>query len=144
MSGAIHNPQPVNQPVPDWEDVRQAEPYPQVTVPVEVVGPIGVWAMPAKRGVNHQFKLDTLANMSGNAPEVVPADPRIKRAILSASTATVVVGTQEQVKDPQSPDGFVLPSGQAIPWEGFEEPLYAVANTAGAAVLSVRYEFWAD
>ena len=144
MSGEVHYPQPVNQPVPDWEEVRQSEPYPQVTVPVEVSGPVAAWVLPAKRGVNHSFTVDTLANMQGNSPEVIPADPRIKRAWITASTATVVVGTQEQVKDPQAPKGFVLPQNNPMPWEGFEDPVYAVANTAGPAVVSVRYEFWAD
>lgn len=139
-------PQPVNTPTPDWEDVRQTYPEysPVLEVPVCVERPIMAWVLPAKRGMGRTFTVDTLANVS-NPNEVIPANPKLRRVILVAGGAGVVVGTREQVVDANGADGFTLPNGTPVTWEGFEEPLYAVVQTAGTkTTLSVRYEYWAD
>ncbi len=126
------------EPTPDWEDVRQYERPVMNTVPVCVEGAVMVVELPAKSGVGRTHKLDTLANIP-NPPEVIPADPRIKRAILMASAGGVLIGTMEQIK---VGDGFTITGTQPMIWTGFGEPLYASASAA--STLSVRYEFWAD
>jgi len=123
---------------PDWEDVRQYERPAMNTVPVCVEGSVLVVELPAKAGVGRTFKVDTLVNIP-IPPEVIPADPRIKRAVLMASASGIVVGTREQV---MAGDGFTITGTNPITWTGFNEPLYGVATAA--ATLSVRYEFWAD
>jgi hypothetical protein len=139
--------QPVNEPTPDWEDVRQQ--YPEhstvVEVPVSVDKPIKAWVLPAKRGYQRTITVDLIANIS-QPVEIVPASPKIRRAWISVSGASVVIGEMEQVMDPQGADGFTFYGITApVPFEGFEKPLYGVVAVGGTKqTVSVRYEFWAD
>lgn len=138
---------PVNSPEPDWEDVRQTYPEhsPVLEIPVCVEKPIKAWALPAKRGYQRTITVDLIANIS-SPPEIVPASPKIRRAWVSVSGASVVIGTKEQVMDPQGADGFTFYGVTApVPFEGFEEPLFGVVAVGGTKqTVSVRYEFWAD
>lgn len=133
-------PQPTESYAPDWEDVRQVEPVMR-SVPVQIDGIVSTWSLPAKRSANHNFGVNTLAVIPAPV-ELIPADPRIKRAWISSSAAGVTVGTQQQVMNQNGANGFVLPIGLPMPWEGFEQALYGVGT--GAAIVSVRYEYWAD
>jgi len=145
---SLKYPQPVNAPTPqDWEDVRQYYPEDSVVteVPVCVEKPIKAWTLPAKRGIQRTITVDLIANIS-SPPEIVPANPKIKRVWISVSGANVVIGTKEQVMDAQGADGFTFYAATApTPFEGFEEPLYGVVAVGGSKqTVSVRYEYWAD
>lgn len=145
---SLKYPQPVNSPEPNnWEDVRQTYPeHAGVTeVPVYVDKPVKSWILPAKRGYQRTITVDLIANIS-SPPEIIPASPKIRRAWVSVSGASVVIGTKEQVMDPQAADGFTFYGvTPPVPFEGFEEPLYGVVAVGGTKqTVSVRYEFWAD
>jgi hypothetical protein len=145
---SIKHVQPVNAPTPDWEDVRQEYPEysPVHEIPVCIEKPVLAWVLPAKRGYQRTITVDLLSNVS-TPVEIVPANPKIKRAWISVSGASVVIGELEQVKDANGADGFTFYAASAtpVPFEGFEEPLYGVVATGGTKqTVSVRYEFWAD
>lgn len=132
-------PQPVNDPTPDWDEVRQEHPaeYKLNEIPVCIKNTPTVYPMPAKRA-----SMTTISVV--NSPvELIPADPRLKRAWISAGNNGVVVGTREQVVSVNSAQGFALPAGQPMPWEGFEEAVYGI-NPGGTVLVSMRYEYWAD
>lgn len=139
--------QPVNEPEPGWDDVRQSYPeHAEVTeIPVGIGKPVKAWVLPAKRGYQRTITVDLIANVS-QPPEIVPASPKIRRAWISVSGTNVVIGTREQVMDSQGADGFTFYGiTSPVPFEGFEESLYGVVAVGGAKqTVSVRYEFWAD
>lgn len=143
------HPQPVGQPQPeDWEDVRQAYPQESIVteIPVRIDRPVKAWVLPSKRAQQDTITVDLIANVS-QPPEIVPASPKIKRAWIAVSGASVVLGTKEQVMDPQGAHGFTFyaASTAPVPFEGFEEALYGVVAVGGSKqTVSVRYEFWAD
>jgi len=134
----------------DWELVRQVEDYQPQTVPVHVGNIVPVYALPAKRAVMRQLNIPAWSD--GVPPiELVPADPRIKNVWLQSwgsNPGVIFIGTKEQVvrnNGNNATDAFRY-DGSAIwgPLQGFDEPLYAFASTAGQNIVSVRIEYWAD
>lgn len=128
----------------EWGTVRQQQEYyhPQ-TVPVCIDDPIATWSLPAKRSSMYTVTYDQLSFL--NPPlELIPADPRIKNAWIMASGTNCIVGSLEQVMNANRPLGFTMPANTPMKWEGFEQALFAVANSAGSGTVSVRIEYWAD
>jgi hypothetical protein len=146
--------QPVNTPSPeDWEDVRQYYPeHAGVTeVPVSIERPVMVWNLPAKHSIVRSFHVPAVA--AGVVPtELIPADPRIKSAWIvsdSNNPGAIYLGTKEQVTLVASGAGsdayFYNGSTPLGPWQGFDQPLYAVAQTGSSVnIVNIRLEFWAD
>lgn len=136
--------QPVYSPGPDPSvaDVLQEAPVPVECVPVHIIGIPDVRLLPAKRSSNRTFIMPApgVGNIVG---PVIDADPRYKRVWVVATGNPVYIGTETDIKAPNGPFGFLIPTLVAVPLEGFDKPHWAVAIT-GAAVLTMRYEFWAD
>lgn len=144
--------QPVNEPEPDWEDVRQQYPeHSAVTeIPVTVDKPIKAWNLPAKRSVMHSYHVPAVGT-GAIAIELIPADPRIKNAYIvsdSNNPGAIYLGTREQVSMSGGAGGdpyFYNGSNMLGPWQGFQEPVYAIAQTGTSVnIVNVRLEFWAD
>lgn len=150
---SLKYPQPVNVPTPDWEDVRQEYPeYSTVTkVPVCIDEPVVVWDLPAKRSVLRSFHIPAV-NAAGVIPvEIIPADPRIKNAFVTsdgANPGAIFLGTMEQVTGTIRGDSdayFYNGSTPLGPWQGFQEPVYAIAQTGTSVnIVNIRLEYWAD
>lgn len=136
-------PQPVGTPTPDWEVVREYDPVTLRSVPVKIDGIIPTWSLPAKSSTNRSIVVDALSVISQPLP-LIEADPRLKRVWISATGTTVIIGTEEQVKKQGGPEGFNMPAGFPMPWEGFSDQLYGVCSSVGPQTVSLRYEYWAD
>lgn len=146
-------PQPVNEPTPDWEDVRQEYPqYPVVNeVPVTVKLPVKAWSLPAKRAIVRSFHVPPIGSAGVLPLEIIPADPRIKNAYITSSPNNpggIFLGTKEQVATQivANSDAYFYENSQTLgPWQGFNEALYAVAESGSSTnIINVRLEFWAD
>jgi hypothetical protein len=133
-------PRPVSEPTPDWEEVRQQDDVLMHVVPVDVKGIVATWSLPAKRSTMQIININTLAAM--NQPiELIPADPRMKRAIITASTA-FTIGTREQIQAVNGGQGFNVPANTLFTLEGVNDPIVGIA--AAPVAVSVRYEYWSD
>lgn len=146
-NGAMHYDSPQLTYTPeDWELVRQQEAYEPHVVPVNVKGITVVRELPAKAGRGHTYNVPLPTDPNG-PKEIIPADPRIRNAFILTPTSnpgSIVMGTLEQVKA-ATPDGFTIPNGVFIgPFQGFDEPVFAVALTGTTNTVSLRYEYWAD
>lgn len=137
---------------PDWDEVRQyqAEGYSVNEIPVCVTKPILATVMPAKRGVVRSFHVPAVA-AGAVAIEIIPADPRIAQAYIvsdSNNPGAIYLGTQEQVQLVNVGDSdayFYNGSTPLGPWRGFEQPIYALAQTGSSVnIVNVRIEYWAD
>lgn len=144
--------QPVNDPEPaDWEDVRQQySEYTTLTeIPVCVEKPIKAWVLPAKRSYIRSFHVPAVG--VGVLPvEIVPADPRIKNAFITSDPSNpgaIYLGTREQVSSAGGGgDAYFYNGSNTLgPWQGFQESVYAIAQTGTSVnIVNVRLEFWAD
>lgn len=142
---------PIQEPTPDWQEVRQSEDYSPVVVSVKNVGVSNVRPLPAKRSVMRQIRVPYFGDVNSPPPiEIIPGDPRIKNVWLQASgnnPGDIFMGTYEQVKVAvtATTDAFRLFSSDILgPLQGFEDSVYAYASVAGTNILSVRIEYWAD
>jgi hypothetical protein len=135
----------MNQPVPtpeNWEVVQQYEDYQPHVVPVDIQGIVATYQLPSKFSVMRKITVDTTTAIP-EPNELIPADRRLKRAWIWTSSSNVIVGTIEQVML-ATPDGFNLPANVAMPWEGFDKPVYGIATQSGPVAVNLRFEFWAD
>jgi hypothetical protein len=134
-------------PQPGVEDVLQREPVEMSAIPVRVDGPLDVRVLPARRG-----RWDSVTVIAGQPRLLLDYDPRIRRYLILpvlplASTATgIIMGSENQVKAPNGPFGFIAPPSVPLTTEGMNEETWVTAlGAAGQPVIvSVRAEFWAD
>jgi hypothetical protein len=134
-------------PTPDVEEVLQREPYEMAAIPVKLEGPTDIRVMPSKRG-----RWDSLTIVAGQPRLLLDYDPRIRLyrllpSLPTGSTATgIILGTENQIKAPNGPFGFIMPPAASLIVEGCESETWVTAlGAAGQLVIvSVRAEFWCD
>jgi hypothetical protein len=118
---------------PGLSEVLQEEPAPFSAVPVDVLGPVQVHELPARRA---QMKTDVVP--AGSWTNILPETPKRKRVVLISTDKSFYLSV-----DGTGTTGFLWPANVALPLTHTQK-LYAMSADPAGATISHVSELWAD